>query len=206
MSIFNTLASAESTENTIKNLISNGFMAEVVENKSEALEKIKEYIPAGASIHNGASVTLDQIGYIDYLKSGAHSWKNLHADILAETDPAKQAELRHKSVFSDFYLGSAHAISETGEIVIASNTGSQLPHLVYTSPNIILVASTQKITPTLADAIKRLEEYVVPLEDKRSLEAYGANTMQAKTLIMHKENSYLGRKVRIIFVNELLGY
>ncbi len=203
---FKTLASQESINKTIQELTANGFQAEVVENRAEALERIKALIPQGASIHNGGSITLQEIGYIDYLKSETHGWNNLHANILAEADPEKQSKLRRESAFSDYYLGSVHALSETGEMVIASNTGSQLPHLVFTSPNIILVVGTQKITPTLVEAIRRLEEYVIPLEDKRAMSAYKSHTMNTKTLILHKENPMMGRKVKIILVKERLGF
>lgn len=204
--IFNTTASQESIIKTIQNLTANGFQAEVVENRAEALERIKSLIPKGASVHNGSSVTLQEIGYIDHLKSGNHEWNNLHATILAETDKEKQEKLRRESAFSDYYLGSVHALSETGEMVIASNSGSQMPHLVFTSPNIILVVGAQKITPTLAGAIQRLEEYVIPLEDDRAMNAYNSHTMNSKTLILHKENPMWGRKIQIILVKESLGF
>ncbi|MBP9836628.1 MAG: LUD domain-containing protein [Candidatus Pacebacteria bacterium] len=205
-STFNTLVSQESINQTVQALLANGFQPEVVENKSDALERIKELIPKGASIHNGGSTTLQEIGYIDYLKSNTHGWNNLHANILDESDPEKQSILRRESAFSDYYLGSVHALSETGEMVIASNTGSQLPHLVFTSPNIIFVVGTQKITPTLEKAIRRLEEYVVPLEDDRAMNAYKMHTMNTKTLIMHKENPMMGRNVKVILVKESLGF
>ena len=205
-STFNTLVSQESINQTVQALLANGFQPEVVENKSDALERIKELIPKGASIHNGGSTTLQEIGYIDYLKSNTHGWNNLHANILDESDPEKQSILRRESAFSDYYLGSVHALSETGEMVIASNTGSQLPHLVFTSPNIIFVVGTQKITPTLEKAIRRLEEYVVPLEDDRAMNAYKMHTMNTKTLIMHKENPMMGRNVKVLLVKESLGF
>lgn len=205
-STFNTLVSQESIDKTVQALLANGFQPEVVENKAEALERIKELIPKGASIHNGGSTTLQEIGYIDYLKLNTHGWNNLHANILDESDPEKQSILRRESAFSDYYLGSVHALSETGEMVIASNTGSQLPHLVFTSPNIILVVGTQKITPTLESAIRRLEEYVMPLEDGRVMNAYKMHTMNTKTLILHKENPMMGRNVKIILVKEPLGF
>ena len=76
----------------------------VVATKAEALEKIKGLIPAGASVMNGSSATLDAVGYVEYLKSGAHQWNNLHAGIVAEKDPAKQAVLRKQALSSDFYF------------------------------------------------------------------------------------------------------
>jgi L-lactate utilization protein LutB len=170
---YDQLATSETLNKVITNLAERGMTAEVVGTRAEALEKIKGMIPAGASVMNGSSRTLDEIGFIEYLKAGQHGWKNLHADILAETDKAKQAVLRKQSVLSDYYLGSVHALAETGEILIASNTGSQLPHLVFTSQNIILVVGAQKIVPDTAALMSRLQEYVFPLEDKRMKEKAG---------------------------------
>jgi hypothetical protein len=204
---YDAIPSAEVVAKTAAALTANNFEAIVVNTKEEALAKIKELIPAGASVMNGASQTLNEIGYIDYLKSGRHGWNNLHAAIVAETDKAKQGLLRKQALLSDYYLGSVHALSEDGQLVIASNTGSQMPHIVYSSPNVIFVASAKKITPTLADAIKRLEEHVIPLEDERMKKAYGTGTTYSKTLLYHKENSAVtGRKIRIILVNEKLGF
>ncbi len=201
-----TLASKEIIEKTTKALAERNVEAIFVETKEEALEKIKELIPEGASIMNGASVTLEQIGFIEHLKSGQHKWNNLHEAILAEKDPAKQAQLRKQSVLSDFYLGSVHALAETGEFVVASNTGSQLPHIVFTSQNLILVASTKKISPTLNEATERLYEHVVPLEDVRMMGVYGAHTQVNKIVVFNGENPIYGRKVRVILVGEDLGY
>lgn len=187
-------------------LVANGVEVIAVENGAQALEKIKELIPAGATVMNGASITLEQIGFIEYLKSGNHGWKNLHAAIVAEQDPIKQAALRKQTTLSDYYLGSVHALSETGEFVIGSNSGSQLPHIVFSSPNLIFVVGIQKIVPTLSEAMKRLEEYVVPLENKHMQEKYGVNTMLAKIVIFKRENPKMGRKVRMILVKEKLGF
>lgn len=202
----NTLATAETITKTSEALKTNGFEPIHVSSKEEALEKIKELIPAGVSIMNGASVTLKEIGLIDYLKEETHPWKNHQDTILAEEDQAKQAELRRQSVISDFYLGSVHALTETGELVIASNTGSQLPHLVHTSPNLVLVVGANKIVPTLPDAFKRIEQQVIPLEDERMKEAYGFGTTWTKTVILHKENPMFGRKVYVLIVDETLGF
>jgi L-lactate utilization protein LutB len=203
---YNKLASNEALETTIKNLTANNFTPIVVENKEEALARVKELIPDGASIMNGASETLAQIGYIDYVKSGDHSWKNLHEEILKETDPAKQAQLRRQSVLSDFYVGSVHALTETGELLIASNSGSQLPHIVFTSPNVVFVIGANKIVPTLQDAFTRLDVQVIPLEDERMKKVYGFGTTHAKTVILHKENPMMGRKVNVVIVKEVLGF
>ncbi len=205
---YDTIASTDSVTATATALTERGFLPEIVATRAEALARIKELIPAGASVMNGSSRTLEEIGYIEYLKAGQHGWNNLHEGILAETDPAKQAALRKQSVLSDFYLGSAHAITQTGEIVIASNSGSQMPHLVFTSQNIILVVSAMKITPTLDAALARLREHVYPLEDARMKQVYGpeSGSFISKLLILNKEPAYQNRKFHVIFVNEKVGF
>ncbi len=203
---YNTIASQESIEKTIQALNEHGIEGLFVQTKEEALEKIKTLIPQGVSVMNGSSRTLEQIGFIEYLKSGTHGWNNLHETIFKEQDPIKQAELRKQSVISDVYLGSVHAISEEGEVVIASASGSQLPHIVFTSQHVIFVVGTQKITPTLEEAITRLKEYVFPLEDKRAKDVgYGGSAI-SKIVIINSEPKKMGRKVQVIFVNEELGF
>lgn len=200
------LATTESIQKTAAALADHSFEAIEVASKEEALEKIKELIPTGATVMNGASQTLEQIGYIDYAKSDAHPWVNLHTSIIAEKDPAKQAELRQDAFKADYYLGSAHALTETGEILIASNTGSQLPHLAFTSKNVILVIGVQKIVSDVPAGFTRIANDVIPLEDERMKGVYGYGTLWAKTLVMHRENPALGRSVRVIIVNEELGF
>ncbi len=204
MNTFDTLASGDVLAKTEKALAEHRFLPETVATSAEALARIKALIPAGASVMNGSSRTLDEIGFIEYLKGGTHGWNNLHASVLAEKDPAKQALLRKHAVVSDFYLGSAHAVTETGELVFASASGSQLPHLVFTSPNILLVVGVQKIVPTLADAHARIR--VFPLEDARMKSVGASGSLIGKELILHEEHPKMGRKVHVIFVNEKLGF
>lgn len=193
-------------EKTIEQLKKHNVEAEVVATGKEALERIKQLIPAGASVMNGASVTLKQIGYIELLKSAEHPWRNLHAGIAAEKDPDKVRQLRKQALIADYYLGSVHALTEEGEFLVASNTGSQLPHIAYSSPNVILVVGEQKLVPNMTEAFRRLDQVVVPLEDKRMREEYGVGTHVSKILLFKYENPAAKRQVRVIIVREKLGF
>lgn len=203
---YSKLASQESVEKTADSLKARGFIPVVVENGKEAFDTIKKLIPEGASVMNGSSVTLEEIGFVDHLKAGKHGWNNLHEAVLKEGDKEKRAHLRKHSVVSDYYLGSVHAVTEGGELVIASNTGSQLPHLAYTSPNLILVVSTQKIVPDIAAAFERLKKHVIPLEDEHMKKLYGMGTQHNKTTILHGESSSTKREATVILVKEKLGF
>jgi len=205
VTIYNELASDERVNTAEKALKENGFLTKVFETKEAVFNRIKELIPSDATLMNGSSRTLEEIGFVDYLKKGEHGWRNLHEEILVEKDGTKQQELRKYSVVSDFYLGSVHAVSETGELVIASASGSQLAHLVYTSQNVILVVGTQKIAATLEDARNRVTAYVFPLEDERMKSVGYPGSTFGKELIFYKELQ-MGRKVYVFFVKEKLGF
>ncbi len=203
---YDTLASEETVSKTIAALAEHNFHAEVVHTREEALARVKELIPEGVSVMNGASRTLEEIGFVEYLKQGTHGWDNLHEGILKEQDPTKQAKIRRETTVSDFYLGSVHAVTEEGELFFASNSGSQLPHLAFSSPNVILVVGTHKIVPTLKDIEARMKDRILPLEEVNMQQKYGVGTQWNKTLVLHNENPHMGRTVRVIFVEEVLGF
>lgn len=202
---YDTLASKESVKKVMESVKTRGISPEFVNTKQDALRRLNKLIPSGAEVMTGGSTTLKEIGFVDLLKSGKHTWKNWKDIILAEKDETRQMELRRKSVSSEYFLGSVHAIAETGEMVIASASGSQLPAYVFTSNNVIWVAGTQKIVPSLSDAIKRVREYTLPLEDARmKSEGYWGSAI-GKLLIFEREINP-DRKLTLILVNEKLGF
>jgi L-lactate utilization protein LutC len=179
--------------------------AYVIDTAAEALQKVQTLIPHGAEVMTGASITLEQIGFIDLLKSGTHPWRNLKDHLAAEKDPAKQALLRKQATLSQYFLGSVHAITEAGQLLIASNTGSQIPAYAFNSDNVIWVAGAHKIVPTLDDGFTRLKEYIMPLEDQHMKDIGYGGTSLGKMLIFERENSP-ARKMTVILVKEVLGF
>lgn len=203
---YNQLANKQTLEKTTQSLQEKGYTVVTVATREAALSAIKDLIPAGAAVMNGSSMTLNQIGYTDYLASGEHSWDDLHAKVREENDAKKRAELRLQGISAEYYLGSVHALTQSGDFLVASNSGSQLPHLAFTSPNLILVVSTKKIVDDLAMAMDRLEKHVIPLENDRMMEAYKMPTSLNKILISKAENPAMGRKVTIILIEDDLGF
>jgi hypothetical protein len=204
---FSLPASPQVLEETVAAVSSRGIAVEVVNTRREALERIKRLIPPGASVMSGASVTLREIGFEALLISQDHPWRNLKEAILSEKDPRRQMSLRKQAVLADYFLGSVHAIARTGELVVASATGSQLGPYAYTSSNIIWVAGTQKITDTVEEGIRRIREYIIPHEEKRMRELTEGKlgTMEGKLLIFERESPRLGRKVTLLLVKEPVG-
>lgn len=201
-----TLPNEETIARTIDAVKSRGINAELVSSSQEALERVTRMIPDGAELMTGASKTLEEIGFIDMLKTGAHNWKNLKDQILAEKDPVKQAEMRRRSVSVDYFLGSVHAISENGEIITVSASGSQIPSYSYTSKNVIWVAGAQKIVRNLEDGLKRVREYSLTRESARMRSLGFPGSVIAKILIVEREPAQMQRKLSLFLVNQKLGF
>jgi hypothetical protein len=204
MTKWDELASQEIIDKTAAELTKRNITVFTVENGSAAFEKIKSLIPDGSTVMTGSSVTLNEIGFTEYLKSGKHPWHNLKDPIMEEKDIIKQGVLRRQSVTADYYLGSVHAVTQAGQILVASGTGSQLPAYAYSSPNVIWVVGSQKITINLDDAMERLNKYVFPKENERMKEAGFLGAMIGKLLIIEREMR-VGRTT-LILVKEKLGF
>lgn len=199
------IASDEVIAKVVAALKERNVTAIVVDTKEQALEEIKKLIPAGASVMNGSSTTLQEIGFIDYLKAGEHGWDNVHENILKEEDKDKKAKLRKESVLADYFLGSVHAITEAGQILDASASGSQLPSYAFTSDNVIWVAGAHKIVADREAGFKRIEDYVFPLEDKRMKSVGYPGSTIGRVLVFERE-IMPNRHLTLILVKEKLGF
>jgi hypothetical protein len=200
---YNTLADDAVIAKTIEALGARGITATVVENGSAAKEKVLSMIPKGAEVMNGASVTLETIGVVDALnKSGDYdSVKNK----LSSMDRATQhSQMQKLGAAPTWIVGSVHAVTQEGEVLIASNTGSQLPGYAYGAEHVVWVVGAQKIVKTRDDAFKRIYDYVVPLEDKHMQDLYNVHTNVSKLLLFTKE--IIPNRVHLIFVKEVLGF
>lgn len=202
---FNKLPTKDKIEKTIKALKARNIDVIFLEKGAEAFEKLKEIIRPGSSIMTGGSVTLEQIGFIPFLEQGSHPWLNLKKSILSEKNILKQQRLRKESSLADFYLASVHAITEDGQIMIASATGSQIPAYAYNSDEIIWIVGAQKIVPDLQEAFSRVKNYCLPLEDKRMKEN-GFSGSQISMMLILEKLALPNRKITIILVNEVLGF
>jgi L-lactate utilization protein LutB len=198
------LADEETVEETVANLEANGFDVVVVDTAEEALDTITSHIPAGSSVMNGHSTTLEEIGFDEYLGEGDHEWESLPDEIWSIDDDEKRQAARRESQTADYFLGGINAIAETGELVAADRSGSRIGAYPFAAGNVVIVSGTNKIVPTLDDAFDRLESVAYPLENERAQEAYGVDSAIAKQLVFRQELNE-GRTT-VVLVREQLGY
>lgn len=201
---WNSIPTDEVVEKTAKAIENRGIRVIIARNASDAMSVLRKVIPEGAEVMNGSSTTLIEIGYEDYISGNRSGWKLMHEVITAENNDDKRAELRRKSVASEYFVSSANALSQTGEIVACDATGSRVGAWPFAAGHLILVAGINKIVPSLEDALNRVRQYAYPLEDARAKRAYGTPSVIGKCVILsHEKNE--GRII-LILVKEALGY
>ncbi len=194
----------ETLEETVANLEANGFEVVVVESAAEALDTIQSHIPAGASVMNGHSTTLEEVGFVDYLNEGDHEWESLPDEIWGIDDDEKRQTARREAQTADYFLGGINAIASTGELVAADRSGSRIGAYPFAAGNVVIVSGVNKIVPTLSDAFARLESVAYPLENERAKEAYGVDSAIAKQLVFRQELE--DGRTTVVLVREQLGY
>ncbi len=199
----NVPATVESIDRTIKALADRNVDAVLVESREAALSKILELVPAGCEVFVSTSETLDTIGYTEYMH-GNDRYINLHDQMLAQPDAASQREFRRTTTTADYFVGSVQAIAETGEIVVASGSGSQIGAFAYGARRVIMVAGTQKICPTLAEAEARTRGYTLELHD-RWLEGRGSGPAPIGKFLVMEHEPVVGR-ITMILIPESLGW
>ena len=200
---FANMATDEQIERTAKALEANGIHTLIARNGAEAKKLVLEMLPDGAEVHQGASVTLETLGITDEInKSGRY--KAVRPKIFSMDRKTHGDEIRALGARPEYMLGSVHAVTEDGRVLIASNTGSQLGAYATGAKKVIWVVSAQKIVKGFEEGMRRIEEYVYPREDAHMLELYGVNSGINKMLIVNREIQR--QRITLILVKESLGF
>lgn len=200
---WDTLATDQSINNAVRALKENSIEAMVVDSGAQAKKKVLEMLPKGAEVMNMSSVTLETIG-LDKEINESGNYDAVKPKLMKMDRQTQAIEMQKLGAAPVWAVGSVHAVTEDGKILIASNTGSQLPAYTYASSNVVWVVGTQKIVKNLDEGIKRIYEYVVPLEEEHMRKLYNVGTNVSKLLIINKE--IVSGRVRLIFVKEKLGF
>ncbi len=201
MSIWNKLASKERVEAIIKKLEKRNITGFYVENSNEAKNKALGLIKESEGVLVSTSVTAEQIGLKDEIDNSDRSVRSKYMKLDHDKDKNKIRVLRSTP---DVIIGSVHAVTVDGQILIASNSGTNIASYSSGAGKVIWIVGTQKIVNNLEDGYKRLYEYVVPKEEKHMQDLYGVSTNVSKLLLFNKEKEK--DRVFLIFVNEVLGF
>jgi len=201
---FNSTPSDEDLESVVQNLKGRNFDAIVVQNASEALEKLKAMIPQGSEMHTASSTTLKEIGFMDYVQGDEHEWDYLGKKLYEEKDPVKQGAMRRRFLAADYFVGGINAISKDGILVLSDRSGSRISAYAHAAGHVIIVSGINKIVENKDEGMKRIKEYVLPLESERAMKAYGVTSNTSKWMIWEREENV--DRVKMILIKEKLGF
>jgi hypothetical protein len=184
-------------------LEANGITVHRAPNKAEAKRIVLDLIPAGSQVHHGASQSLEDSGIAEEIERSGR-YEPLRPRVFSMDRATQADEIRRLIASPDVMLGSVNAVTETGSLVTASASGSQLGPYVSGAGKVILVVGTQKIVPDLQEALRRIDDYVFPLEDARALAAYGVHSGVSKLLIINRERT--PERITVVLCDEALGF
>jgi hypothetical protein len=184
-------------------LEANGITVLRAADAVEAKRTVLDLIPDGSQIHHGASESLDAAGITHEIETSGR-YEDIRSRTFSMDRETQADEIRHLGASPDFMLGSVHAVTETGSLITASMSGSQLGPYGSGAGQVILVVGTQKIVSDLEEGLRRVEEYAFPLEDARAQAAYGIHSAVNKILIINRE--IIPGRITVVFVDEVLGF
>ena len=195
-------ASEAQLEALASKLREHNFEAVIVNDGAEAKAEVVKRIPAGATIHSGKSKTLEDADIFRHLMEGEEfdfiRKRTMKLDRMKDRD-----EMRRMGAAPDVMLGSAHAITQDGRIVITSASGSQIGPIASGAGKLILVIGSQKVVPDLDAAFRRINEHVFPYEDARLRETLGVGTKSTRTLILDQD--FMPGRTTVILVRQPIG-
>jgi LUD domain len=183
-------------------LRARGFQAEVAADGGDARRRVLDAIPEGAEVHTALSETLRELGISAEL-DGSGRYDSVRARLNALDRETQDRERRKLAAAPDYIVGSAHAITDDGVVIVGSGSGSQLGAYAYAAGAVILVVGHHKVVRDEEEGMRRLREYSLPLEITRMQEAGYAGSILAKVLVIHREPR--GR-IRVILVPETVGF
>ena len=200
---FAALASGERIDQTASALERNGIISLVVDTGEQARDAVSSILPIGAEVFNNTSRTLEAIGVAeDIERSGLY--QPLRPRLYQMDREMQPREMRQLAAAPDFVVGSAHAVTEQGSVLIASASGSQLGPLVSGAGHVILVIGGQKIVADVPTGLRRIYEYCFPLEDRRAREAYGVPSGVNNVLIINR--AITPSRISAVLVRQSLGF
>ena len=203
------LATDEQIERTAAALETNGMQAIVVDTGDEARHQVFSLLPAGAQVLTMTSRTLETIGVAEEIDEPlelgeARRYDAVRPKLLQMDMTTQWPQMRRLGASPDYAVGSVHAVSENGEVFVASASGSQLGAYVYGAGSVIWVVGGQKIVPDRDAAFRRIYEYSFPREDERAREAYGVGSGVNKILVVNRE--FVPGRITVVLVKQELGF
>jgi len=199
---FTTLPDEDTIAASVVALEEHGFSVEIVDDLHAARVAVLARIPNGSSVMTNTSVTLQETGIAAAI-DGDGPYESARNRMMAFDYATQLAEMKAAAGQPDFALGSVHAVTRDGALLVASASGSQLASYAWGAANVIFVVGAQKLVPSVEAARERIYEHSLKLEDARAYAAYGQNSFVGKILEIHQE---LPGRIHVVLVRQAVGF
>jgi L-lactate utilization protein LutC len=196
-------APLERLERAAAALTAKNFAVEILDDAAAARTRIKDLIPEGASVFTGASETLRLSGINEDINNSGR-YDAVRSRGAAMDRATQRDEIWRLLSTPDVIVGSVAAVTETGSLVVASASGSQLPGYAGAAARVIWVVGAQKVVPDLPAALRRVEDHCLPLESDRAMKVYGRPSAINRVLILNAEPEP-GRGT-VLLLREAIGF
>ncbi len=196
-------APVERLERAAAALTARNFAVEILDDAAAARTRMKDLIPESASVFTGASETLRLSGIEEDINNSGR-YDALRSRGMTMDRATQMDEIRRLLASPDVIVGSVAAVTETGTLVVASASGSQLTGYAGGSARAIWVVGAQKVVPDLSTALRRIEDHCLPLENDRAMKVYGRPSAINRVLILNAE-PHAGRGT-VLLLREAIGF
>ncbi|MBQ8563456.1 MAG: lactate utilization protein [Firmicutes bacterium] len=188
------------------------FEAYYFDSIKEARTKILDMIAPDASVGYGGSLTVNAL----QLKEALRERGNALCDRDLATNPDERKAIEHAALNADWFLMSANAISEDGQLVNIDGFGNRVAALIYGPENVLVVAGMNKVVKTLDDAYSRARGTAAPENMARFT---GLNTPCATTgscadclspdcicnQLVHTRRCNPPKRIKVVLIGDDLG-
>jgi hypothetical protein len=199
---FTTLPDDATLAATVVALEEHGFGVDIADDLEAARDAVLARIPKGSSVMTNTSVTLQETGIAAAIDEGG-SYESARNKMMALDFATQLPEMKAIAGQADYALGSVHAVTQDGTLVIASASGSQLASYAWGAAHVIFVVGAQKLVSGPEAARARIYEHSLPLEDARAFAVYGQNSFVGKILEIHQETP--GR-IHVVLIRQVVGF
>ena len=198
----------------IKVLEKRDFVAVMAKDAEDAKKIVMDMIPEGSKIAVGGSVTLNETGILDEIRSDKYNF----IDRYNAKDYEDMLDKYREGYYADVLVSSTNAITMGGQLVNIDCTGNRTSQIVFGPKKVIIVAGVNKIVENVEEGIKRAKS-IAPMNARRITHRTPCaedNNMKCSECSVRARMCnvtsivdgchYFPKRITVVLVPEVLGY
>jgi hypothetical protein len=194
-------ADHEALTRAAKGLQERNYTTHIVDTAADARALVRDLLPRDKPIFTANSESVRLTGLLADIDE-TDEFVSVR-DLLADADPADVRAQITIGATPDVIVGSVHAVTEDGAMVVTSFSGSQLGPYAAGAEQVIYLVGGQKIVPDLDTAMRRVRDHSLPIV-RNVMRERGMDSFMGKTLILERE--FLPGRATVVLIREAIGF